>query len=102
MSAPQILRNPKSFWALWGISAAAWQASSLRRHNGATGSETTRAVWRTDTTLGKKAFLTAFYTGSAAFVLWFPGHIVNKALEGSSNFLSELSNTEDNDNGNIT
>lgn len=97
MKAPQILTNPKSFWALWGFSALAWQASSLRRHNGATGSETTRAVWKTHTPQGKKAFLTFFYSISTAFILWFPGHIVNKVLEGSSNFLSELSNTEDND-----
>lgn len=100
MSASQILKNPKSFWALWGASAVAWQASSLKLHNGATGSETTRALWRVETPTGKKAFLAFFYTISVAFLLWFPGHIVNKAIEGSSNFLSELSNTEDNDNGN--
>ncbi len=100
MNAPQILRNPKSFWALWGVSAVAWQASSLRLHNGATGSETTRAVWKTHTPLGKRAFLAVFYSGSVAFILWFPGHIVNKVIEGGSTFLAELSNVEDNDNGN--
>lgn len=100
MNAPQILKNPKSFWALWGVSAVAWQATSLRFHNGATGSETTRAVWRTDTDWGKKVFLSAFYAGSAAFIWWFPIHIVNRAIEESTNLLADISGTKDNDNGN--
>lgn len=66
------LRNPKMFWAVWGLVAATWQFLSLRKHNGATGSETTRAILKTNTRIGRWAFI----VGYLAFTAWFPKHIL--------------------------
>lgn len=63
--------------------AAAWLAASgtfvivngiilNHRHDGSTFSECTRLVYRTDTRLGRWAFLSSF----AVFVSWFPLHIL--------------------------
>jgi hypothetical protein len=84
MEFRELLRNPKVFWALWGLVAASWQINSLKTHNGATGSETTRAWWRVHTKPGKYAFLAAFYGGSLFFVSWFPDHIIRPAAESIS------------------
>lgn len=71
------LKNPKVFWALWGAGAAAWQANSLRSHNGGTWSETTRALSRVETQAGKWLFLIGWGTLNA----WFVVHILNKPFE---------------------
>jgi hypothetical protein len=67
-----IQTNPKLFWAFWGFVAAVWQYMSLRTHNGGTGSETTRAVLKTNTRAGRWAFI----LGYIAFTAWFPKHIL--------------------------
>lgn len=88
MNPRELLRNPKVFWVLWGLVAASWQVNSLKTHNGATGSETTRALWRVHTKPGKYAFLVAFYI----FVAWFPDHILRPVAESISSSAGVIPN----------
>lgn len=73
------IRNPKMFWAGWSLVAASWQYYALKTQNGGTGSETTRAVLRTHTTVGKLAFL----FGYLAFTSWFPKHILKPVRDAA-------------------
>ena len=77
MSPTDRVRDPKMFWAFWGLVAASWQYRALKTHNGGTGSETTRAVLHTHTVWGKMAFI----LGYVAFTAWFPRHILKPLRE---------------------
>jgi len=58
-------------WAGVALVAAVLQAMSLRRHDGATLSETTRAIYRTHTPAGRALFV-ASWAGLSA---WLVPHI---------------------------
>ncbi|MBO9523408.1 MAG: hypothetical protein J7518_17910 [Nocardioidaceae bacterium] len=45
-----------------------------RRHDGSTLSECTRMIYRTDTALGRYAFLASW----VGFATWFPVHILRR------------------------
>lgn len=72
------LKTPKLFWAGWGTAGAVWQWHCLRTHNGATGSETTRALLKTHTVPGKVVFI----SGIGVLLVWFPRHILKTIERG--------------------
>lgn len=66
-------------WAGLALVGIALEVESLHRHDGATLSETTRAVFRTDTREGRAAFV-GFWT---ALSVWFVPHIIHHAVRAA-------------------
>lgn len=65
-------------WAGLAAAGTALEVASLRRHDGATLSETTRALYRTHTPLGRLLFV-ASWTGLS---VWLVPHICRATAAG--------------------
>jgi hypothetical protein len=67
-------------WAGIAIVGIALEAESLQRHDGATLSETLRAVYHTSTPTGRALFVASW----AALTIWFVPHICRAAVGAAS------------------
>lgn len=94
MRVPKQLQDPKSVWAALGLIGLGWETYCLHAHNGGTASEATRAWWRTNTEVGKWAFITSF----GVVIAWFPAHILRDVGQASLDILDSIKDKDtDND-----
>lgn len=76
-------------WAGLLVVGIALEAESLHRHDGATLSETTRAVFRTNTPEGRIAFV-GFWS---VLTVWFVPHIIHHAVKAAVAVVEALDDT---------
>lgn len=77
----------RGIWAVLFAAGTVAEVASLRRRDGATLSETTRALYRTHTPLGRAAFVTS-WTGLS---VWLVPHVCRATAAGLASAAETIS-----------